>query len=165
MSRVLLDVFVPGKPEPKGSPGIWRPFGGGRRAMLKERPALVAWEEFIRSHVRAGRPACAERGAPVSVHLDFILPRTAGAPRGGRWSLARRIRWSIESACKKPDVDKLARAVLDALGNPKASWGALCFEDDAQVVRLLASKRSALIDQTPGVRILVRRLHLTEAAA
>lgn len=48
----------------------------------------------------------------------------------------------------KPDIDNLAKAVLDAL---KSWW---C--DDAQVVHLVATKRYCAIDGEPGIGLRIR---------
>jgi Holliday junction resolvase RusA-like endonuclease len=62
------------------------------------------------------------RETPLCVRLDFILARPA--------SLPKRCAWPV----KKPDSDKLARGVLDAL------TGAV-FADDSQVVQLVVAKQ------------------------
>lgn len=50
---------------------------------------------------------------------------------------------------KRPDVDKLSRAVLDAL-SMAGIWG-----DDSQVTHLCATKRVAEIGEEPGCRITI----------
>lgn len=50
------------------------------------------------------------------------------------------------AAVKRPDIDKLARAILDALTDV---W----LRDDSHVVELCATKRLALVDEQPGVTI------------
>lgn len=72
---------------------------------------------------------------PVSVRLDFVMPRPKSAPR--RFT---------PPAVKRPDIDKLSRAVLDALTG-------ICWHDDSQVIALTATKRLAEIDETAGVHI------------
>ncbi len=51
-------------------------------------------------------------------------------------------------AVKKPDLDKLARAILDALTHTVIA-------DDSQVVELYAHKRLAEIGEAPRARITV----------
>lgn len=70
--------------------------------------------------VMAGRPPIAE---PVELFVTFYLPRPKSAKR------------SVLEPGKKPDVDKLLRAVMDAL------TAAGVWRDDSQVV--LASARKA----------------------
>lgn len=51
-----------------------------------------------------------------------------------------------------PDIDKLARAALDAL-QAKAKHGAGIMYDDSQVVRLVAEKRWAVPNEPEGLRV------------
>jgi len=71
------------------------------------------------------------------VGLDFVLPRPKSAPKR-----------STPHATKRPDVDKLARACLDAITG-------VIVGDDAQMVDLRATKRLAELGETPGVEITV----------
>lgn len=52
---------------------------------------------------------------------------------------------------KKPDLDNLAKSVLDALNG-------IVWRDDAQVASLSMSKQIAAGDECPGVLIRVGRL-------
>jgi Holliday junction resolvase RusA-like endonuclease len=52
---------------------------------------------------------------------------------------------------KRPDLDKLIRAVLDGLAN-------VIIPDDAQVISIGSKKRYANGTEMPGVEILVRRI-------
>lgn len=71
---------------------------------------------------------------PVGVELAFVMPRPKQTPK------------RTPPAIKRPDTDKLARAVLDAI---TGVWIA----DDSHVTRLVASKRIAEPDEQPGVAI------------
>lgn|SRR5215471_206026 len=87
---------------------------------------------------------------PVSVRVMFFLPR----PRGhfGKGRNEEQLRPSAPIAPHvKPDVDKLARAILDALTGT-------VFHDDAQVVDLNCSKVYADDWRHPGAMIEVRRV-------
>lgn len=86
--------------------------------------ALSAWRQSI-AHI--GRRAVGDDpplAGPVGVCLRVGLQRPASAPK-------RRQTWPI--GARSGDVDKLARAVLDALTG--IAWG-----DDAQVVSLVVVK-------------------------
>lgn len=84
---------------------------------------------------------------PVSMTLLFTLYRPASAPKN-----------RTPPATKKPDLDKMTRAIFDALTG-------ICFHDDSQVVTLTASKRVASMGEGPGVRVVVRPAHqFTEPA-
>jgi crossover junction endodeoxyribonuclease RusA len=73
----------------------------------------------------------------VAIGLEFVLPRPKSTPK--RWT---------PPAVKRPDADKLTRAVLDAITG-------VVLLDDAQVVDLHATKRLAGLGETPGVVVTV----------
>jgi Holliday junction resolvase RusA-like endonuclease len=83
-----------------------------------------------------------ESGPPLeaaSVRLDFVMPRPKALS-------PRRI---TPLATKRPDIDKLARAVLDALTT------AALIADDSVIVELHCTKRIAEPGEESGCRILV----------
>lgn len=128
-----LDFSVTGIPVPQGSM-VARIIRGRPVVMHRDGPDLKAWRKKIgriaEVHMQFRRPW--ERGAPVAVDLLFEVPRGA---------TVRRERPSVPA-----DIDKLTRAVLDALTR-------VVFHDDAQVVDLRAHK---FYSPTPGVRVRVR---------
>lgn len=104
----LLSVFVPGRPVPQGS---MRALGKGR--MTHSQPQLVAWRTTIGWACRAALRLQEPTAADVAVTVDFGLrPRRQG---------------------DSPDLDKLVRAVLDALTG-------IVWVDDKQVIELDAVK-------------------------
>lgn len=140
-----INFFVPGKPAPQGSK---RHVGNGRMiessrevGPWRERVALVAQQGMDASAAVNARNPCAEPlgmfSGAVRVRLDFILPRPKSTPKR-----------STPPAVKRPDVDKLVRACLDALTN-------VIITDDSLVVDLSSRKRLAEIGETPGVHIEV----------
>jgi len=133
----ILDVWVPGRPAPQGSKRNL-----GNRKMVESSEGVAPWRVDVRAGVLAAMQAQGHGGftrrTPVWVGLEFVLPRPAATPK-------RR----TPPAVKRPDLDKLARAVLDAL----TSAGAVA--DDSQVVDLHPVKRLAELDETPGCRITV----------
>ena len=129
---MTLTFFVPGKPAPQGAK---RHVGNG--ILLESSPHVGPWRErvAIAAHnAMNGRPIYSGQ---VEVWLDFILPRPKSTPKT-----------RTPPAIKRPDIDKLARAILDAITGT-------ILADDAQVTYLSATKRLAEIDETPGVRIEV----------
>ena len=52
---------------------------------------------------------------------------------------------------KRPDLDKLLRAVLDGLAN-------IIIPDDAQVIAISSRKRYADGSEMPGAEIVIRRV-------
>jgi crossover junction endodeoxyribonuclease RusA len=103
----------------------------------RERVALAASHVFDRHP--DWRPA--GPGEPLLMRLEFIRPRPKRHPK------------SYTKPCTSaPDLDKMIRAVGDALTN-------VVYADDSQIVELSrVVKRYAEIDEPPGVNIEVERL-------
>jgi crossover junction endodeoxyribonuclease RusA len=135
-----FELMVPGRPAPQGSK---RHVGNG--VMVESSKAVGAWRELVAYSVaRSWRTAPLE--GPVRVRLSFVMPRPVATPK-------RR----TPPAIKKPDVDKLGRAMLDALTG-------VCWRDDSQVVELHATKRLAELDEIPGALIQIGRFEIGKAA-
>jgi Holliday junction resolvase RusA-like endonuclease len=83
---------------------------------------------------------------PIRVRLSFVMPRPAATPK-------RR----TPPAIKRPDIDKLTRAVNDALSG-------ICWRDDSQVVDQHATKRLAERDEVSGVLIQIAPVEIGRAA-
>lgn len=75
---------------------------------------------------------------PCFAAMTFILPRPKRLKSGPR-----------QPHAAKPDIDNLAKAVLDAL-NHVGVWG-----DDAQVSQAMLCKRYAASDERPGAEITI----------
>lgn len=126
---------VPGKPAPQGSK---RHVGHG--VMIESSKEVGPWRERValaahNTMVRQGLPVIT--GVPVRVQIEFVMPRPASAPKR-----------STPPAIRRPDLDKLTRACLDAITN-------VVFSDDSQVTELVAVKRLAELGETPGAEIHV----------
>lgn len=124
--------FVPGKPAPQGSKRHV-----GRGILIESSKEVGPWRERVALAAYAameGRPVF---DGPVSVILQFVLPRPKTAPKT-----------RTPAATKRPDLDKLERAILDALTS-------VCFADDSQVVNLCGYKRIAELGETAGVEVRV----------
>ena len=105
----------------------------GRRPEARE--AFKSWREAVAT---AGRDWQREHGQelldePLALRAVFHLPKPSSAPKWKLWARGR------------PDVDKLARAVLDALTG-------VVWIDDSRVVSLHVSKPYA-IDGPPRAEI------------
>lgn len=121
-------AFVPGRPAPQGSK---RHLGNG--VMVESSKSVKPWRVDVAWAVRAVCPEPID--GPVRLDLQFVMPRPKSTPKR-----------STPPAVKRPDVDKLARAVLDAITGVVVS-------DDSQIVDLRASKRLAEIDESPGLHL------------
>jgi crossover junction endodeoxyribonuclease RusA len=118
---MTVTFTVRGIPVPQGSARAF--IAGGRAIVATEahRGSLGAWRTAIATEARAAMGEDPLLTGPVRVDLLFVLPRPKSAPK-------RRL-----YPDGKPDVDKLARAALDALTG-------VVFSDDARVCLLKAAK-------------------------
>lgn len=129
VSRLTLDVA--GFPATKGSK-VRNRYG----ALYEASKRLPAWDASVCAvALQVGQ--CLPDGEPAYVEIDFYLPRPKTAPD--------RVWPHVHSS---GDVDKLTRAVLDALVNS----GVLV--DDSLVVQINAAKHYA-DDRKPGALIQV----------
>lgn len=134
LRRFTLSVTVPGTPAPQGSK---RHVGNGR--LIESSKAVGPWRDRIAWVARDAMTRTAVRTATgaVTVAVEFVMPRPKATPR------------ATPAAVKRPDVDKLARAVLDAL----VLGGVML--DDSQVIDLRATKRLASLDEQAHAQITV----------
>jgi crossover junction endodeoxyribonuclease RusA len=141
--RVLwLQFAVHGDPVPQGSK---RHVGNG--IMVESSARLRPWREDVKQSILALDLSHALTG-PVEVEMLFWIRRPKSHYGTGR--NADTLKPSApDYAPTRPDLDKLARAVLDAM------QAASLLKDDAQVAVLTAQKRYG---RTPGLRANVRPL-------
>lgn len=127
---IEFSLFVPGRPAPQGSKDHV-----GNGIMVESSKAVAPWRTLV-----AWSAAKEWHRAPllqaVYLQLEFVMPRPARTPK------------QTPPAIKRPDVDKLERAIFDALTG-------VCWKDDSQVVDAHATKRIAEIDELPGVHIVI----------
>lgn len=129
----MISFFVPGKPQAQGSKvkGQW----GNMREANKE---LGPWRERVALEAyRVAGGQIFQTGEPVALGLEFVLYRPSSAPKTKRLS-----------ATKKPDIDKMERAIQDALTH-------VLWPDDAQVTLVIKRKRVAELGESPGVYVWV----------
>lgn len=139
-----VSAWVPGTPAPQGSKrylGAAKP--GGRMRAVESSKNLPVWRADVRAAfkdrgVTPGMMAFAPY-QPVMVKIVFVMPRPVATPKTR----------PTPAAVKKPDIDKLERAVLDALTSA-GLWG-----DDAQVVTVHKHKRIAELGEPTGAMIHV----------
>ena len=116
--------FVRGRPIPQGS----LKFINGNAIHVRSQD-LALWRADIANTARKVLLEKAQEGVEVNLTFIFNKPKTV----------------TRKEPFKRPDIDKLARAVLDGLT-------AVAYEDDQQVVKLTANKEYGL---TEGVWIKV----------
>lgn len=139
ITEMVVDFFVPGRPAPQGSKSF-KGFRNGRGILIESSKDVGPWRERVAlaAHNAMTKAGCTpiDKCALV-VDLGFVMPRPASTPKR-----------TTPPAIKRPDSDKLARAILDALTHT-------VFTDDSAVIDLRARKRIAELDETPGVQITV----------
>ncbi len=134
----MIEITVLGTPMPKGSKSF-KGMVNGHAVMVESSKGLKPWAEAVKW-------AALEHGGhqtgPVNVQLMFTMPKPKSAPKRRR-----------TFPDKKPDLDKLVRAVFDAL----VAVGTI--EDDARVISLRAYKvfpgENAGSLDVPGVTISI----------
>jgi crossover junction endodeoxyribonuclease RusA len=130
------EFFVHGTPVPQGSMKAF--MVAGRPRVTSDNNNLKPWREAVKS--RAIEEAISRIEVPVAVELEFRMPRPKSYPK--------RIVWPL----RKPDLDKLVRAVFDALTE------ASVWTDDALVVCLHARKEFADERSPMGVYVRIEEL-------
>lgn len=143
--RLDLRFHVIGQPVTQGSMRAVTHRHTGRAMLLPDSGARLGdWRQAIGwKAAEAVRGRYVESG-PVEITATFHLDRPKSRPK--REQLPDR----------RPDIDKLARALLDGLTG-------VAFKDDGQVVRLVLAKRYADNRHPPGVSVRVVELDPTRA--
>jgi Holliday junction resolvase RusA-like endonuclease len=129
VTEPTIAFAVRGLPVPQGAL-VRSPSGG---LYHRGRQALGDWRHAIGTDCRRAMSGLPAFGGPIRVYVTFFLPRPKGHFRADGETLRPT---SPAFPAGRPDVDKLARACLDALT-------AVAFDDDAQVVELVAVKEYA----------------------
>lgn len=134
---------VDGDPIPKGS---WRSVTRrGRKVFFPDNPRSIPWENLVRLQARLAWSPRKPSVAHARVELAFTVARPAGHYGTGRNAgVVKPCAPAYPTAKGSGDVDKLERAILDALTG-------VVWADDAQVVDTVVSKRYG----SPGVNVCV----------
>jgi crossover junction endodeoxyribonuclease RusA len=134
-----LRLWITGVPATQGSHRAFVNKKTNRAIVVADNDAKQkTWRGDIREQAckEWDRPAMA---GPVSVHLYFAMPRPKSTPK----------KLLNPPAAKRPDLDKLVRAVFDAISSANV-W-----KDDSQVTVLRAEKNIAEPDGSPGCLIRI----------
>lgn len=139
MTVTVLDCWAAGTAVQQGSKTMIRD-GQGHGVGMREDAAtrLGPWRDNVRRVAEAERLLAEPADYPVRVDLKFYFARPKSRGRATWHSV-------------KPDPDKLARAVLDALTDARV------LRDDSRVADLRVRKRYVRFGD-PGVQILVAAL-------
>jgi Holliday junction resolvase RusA-like endonuclease len=135
---VTVLFFVPGVAQPQGSKTAYGV--KGRAVVVDKNPKLLKpWRAEIARVAKAHAPSARLEGA-VRVEATFVMPKPASVKRA--------------HVSVKPDLDKLARALLDGITDAGNVW-----KDDAQVVGLVVNKVYALPGEDAGARVWITDLN------
>lgn len=133
-----ISVFwIRGIAAPKGSVTAFKTKAGRPFVTTQRTKNLKEWQAAIQSVMQFEWKRGLLQG-PVAVKLSFRMLKPKSARKSDCW------------VAKRPDIDKLARAVLDGMTG-------IVFRDDGQVAQLIVSKHYA-DDTGPGVHIEVGSL-------
>lgn len=138
-----VEIRVLGIPAPQGSKTAFISKSTGRAGMKEDCNRTEPWRESV---AWAARAAGGRVAGAVTIDVVFTVPKPKSAPKRRRTLPDR-----------KPDIDKLCRALLDSLVR------AGTIEDDARVVRLTAAK--AFPGEQAGAMDVPGALIRVEAAA
>ena len=123
-----IHFVIEGRPQPQGRPRAVR-MGAGVR--MYDPPKSKAYKQMVSARVRSymkinGIQTITE---PLAVHLNFYFT----PPKSYSKKRIRAIEAKEELFTKKPDLDNLAKSILDSCNN-------LLFKDDSQIVGLTIGK-------------------------
>lgn len=136
-----MRITIPGVAKPQGSKNAYT--RGGRTVLVESSKLLKPWRLTVAQEIKATainhdfNKLSYNEAANVSIF--FYLPRPKSVTERKRY-------WHTV----KPDIDKLTRAILDAITLSGVIW-----VDDSQVVNLHAAKHYALKD--PYTVIVITR--------
>jgi Holliday junction resolvase RusA-like endonuclease len=127
----VIEFTVYGRPQPQGSSRAFTPKGWKRPVITSDNPKLKSWrqEASIAALTAMRGKEMLVRPTPVFLEATFYFARPASLSK-------KRILPTV-----KPDCDKLARGLFDSITG-------IVFEDDSQVVELLAKKGYGLPERT-----------------
>jgi Holliday junction resolvase RusA-like endonuclease len=138
---VRIDFRVDGVPAPQGSKTVART--GDRSYVREDNPALEPWRNAVAAAARQAMDGRELLAGPLLLYALFTFPRPKSHYRTGR--RAGELKATAPQWCTtRPDVDKLLRAVGDAI------TGIVCV-DDAQFAEVEAFKEYG----SPGLDVSV----------
>ena len=127
-----VTFFVPGKPATKGSSYSFRSASTGKQVHKPANERLKGWTQFLQLRFReAASKAGGWTLVPLGRRVGVSILIRAKRPKKSKYDLP----------FGPPDVDKVARAVLDALTG-------VAYADDRQVWPLVVSRNWGPADET-----------------
>lgn len=143
--RVIF--FAGGIPAPKGSLRHFRPKGCDFDVTVNDNKRTKSWQDTVATAAREVWGGAAPVNTAVRISCLFRFPRPAGHFGSGRNAgLVKPSAPSLHTV--KPDLDKLCRAVGDALKG-------VVYVDDSRVCGGVNMKRYVLPGEHPGVVVAI----------
>lgn len=124
-----IKLNIEGEPIPQGRPRFVR---CGNFVKTYDPAKSKTWKELVKWHalIQKAQPL----DGPIEINMQFYFSRPKSIPK------------HIHHHTKRPDLDNCVKAIQDALQS-------VCFTDDAQIIRVTASKQYS---NTPGVVVMIR---------
>lgn len=149
-----ITVWAQGVPGSQGSKRVVGQSKAGRTIMIESDKKVKPWRTDVKDAAEKARSEAGwdnPRREPIALAVVFYVLRPKNHYRVGKHA-GQLKDWAPKHPSVKPDLDKLVRAVGDAL---KAAG---VYADDSQVVRIVTDKVYARDDVTspkPGAIITV----------
>lgn len=137
-----LSLFVPGRAVPQGSLTLMKSRSTGKD-LAKYAPNVMEWRMKVTTYAREAIDLDPVFEGPIGIRITFELARPQYHFGTGKNADAL-VKSAPVYPNSAPDLDKLVRAVLDALTDARV-W-----KDDGQVVWVQANK---VFGPLPGARI------------
>lgn len=137
----MIEFTVPGEPKGKGRPRFSRV---GKFTKTYTDAKTKMYEEKIASAARLQMYPHEPLETPLSISLHLHLGVPTSYSKKRREACLTGEEWPM----KKPDIDNVAKAFLDAMNG-------IVYKDDVQVIRLHVTKTYSIL---PGVHIIVHEV-------
>lgn len=131
---------IPGEAVPKARPRVVN-MNGRSRTFTPEK--TKNFENLVKlMYVSQHRNEKLEGPVSASIHVFCAVPKSASKKNRTSWLMGR------HPVTKRPDLDNLAKAVLDALNG-------IAYDDDSQVAELYITKEYS---ETPRTMVILREI-------
>lgn len=135
----MMQFTIDANPVPKGRPKFSKVGGFVKTYSPKK---TVDYEQIVRQTAAQAMGSTDLLETPVAVYLYIRLPIPRSYPRKRSEACLK----GLERPTKKPDIDNLAKSVLDGING-------VIWRDDSQIVSLHVTK---VYSTQPGVDVLIR---------
>ena len=130
----MIQVFVPGIPQPQGSKNAY--VRGNRAVLVEANKKLPAWRKLVTERLEAANISCQPLEGAVTLEVIFLMPKAKSNKK--------------DYPFQKPDLDKLIRSIGDS------STNAGCISDDSQICEIVAHKLWAGEESDSGAVITLK---------